>query len=585
MNLLRLRSQLFIATLLIIVGLAGTLLFAVHHVIGLSIAAQVRDSTRTSVQAFEDVQKQRAQDLARTTTILSELPTVKALMTTQDSLTIQDGSDPLWKLAGSDLFVLAGNDRSVMAVHAKGQPWKSAAAQTLLQQSVERGAKPDWWSDEGRLYWVFIGPIVSGTGATTRELGLLAVGYEIDANFAKQLSVASGNPLAITSEDNLVASTLPPEDQVALAARLRSHRLPLESTDFALVTDHYFLSSTAVPADRSGPVRCYVLMPLAPVTHFVRRLDRTIFILGTSAILLGGFLFGFVARRVTLPLDNLVSAVRALAAGDFRYSLSAAGSREVAELSTSFGQMRCELIKSQQQRIDTERLAAVAQAASSISHDLRHYLAAVVANAEFLYEADNVKFHREEIYQEIKSASDQMIDLIDSFRELSNQHNPIIRERANLEIIIRRAMEAIRARPEFRQLRVLLHTSGDLEGLLDPRKLERVFFNLLLNACEASLNVSEQIEINAAAGNSGFEVRVKDAGQGIPYEVRDSLFHPFVSSGKVSGTGLGLAIVSKIVEDHGGSVGVENSSTTGTIMLVTLPRVISVASIPANVPA
>ena len=156
---------------------------------------------------------------------------------------------------------------------------------------------------------------------------------------------------------------------------------------------------------------------------------------------------------MTLPLDHLVFAVRALAAGDFRYSLSAAGSSEVAELNTSFEQMRSELLESQQQRIETERLAAVAQAASSISHDLRHYLAAVVANAEFLYEANDVKFQREEIYEEIKTASDQMIDLIDSFRELSNQHNAIAREPADLEIIIRRAMKPFAPARNFANFR------------------------------------------------------------------------------------------------------------------------------------
>lgn len=585
MNLLRLRTQLFIGTLLIIVGLAGTLLLAIHHAIGATVAGQVSDSTRASVRALEDVQKQRAQDLARTTEILSELPTMKALMTTQDPLTIQDGSEPFWKLAGSDLFVLAGNNRVVMAVHAKGEAWNTAAAHTNLQQSMERGVSSDWWLNNGRLYWVFIGPIVSGIGTTSRELGLLAVGYEIDAKFAKQLSQASGNQLAISSGGALMASTLPPEDQRAFASHLSSSQFPLESTDFPLVTDHYVFASTDVPSTRAGAVRCYVLMPLAPVSAFVHHLDRTILALGILAILIGGLLFGFVARRMTLPLDHLVFAVRALAAGDFRYSLSAAGSSEVAELNTSFEQMRSELLKSQQQRIETERLAAVAQAASSISHDLRHYLAAVVANAEFLYEANDVKFQREEIYEEIKTASDQMIDLIDSFRELSNQHNAIAREPADLEIIIRRAMEAIRARPEFRKLQVTLHTSGNLEGLVDPRKLERVFFNLLLNACEASVGVCEQIEIYADAGESSVAIRVKDAGRGIPYEVRATLFNPFVSSGKVSGTGLGLAIVNKIVGDHGGEVRVESSSGTGTVMLVTLPRVASMVTSAVDVSA
>jgi len=69
-----------------------------------------------------------------------------------------------------------------------------------------------------------------------------------------------------------------------------------------------------------------------------------------------------------------------------------------------------------------------------------------------------------------------------------------------------------------------------------------------------------------------FEVRVIDHGCGIPSSIRSTAFDPFVSSGKPNGTGLGLAIVTKIVQDHGGSVVLERSSDSGTVMLVQLPR-------------
>jgi signal transduction histidine kinase len=69
-----------------------------------------------------------------------------------------------------------------------------------------------------------------------------------------------------------------------------------------------------------------------------------------------------------------------------------------------------------------------------------------------------------------------------------------------------------------------------------------------------------------------FEIRIEDNGRGIPLSIRNSLFDPFVSSGKSNGTGLGLAIVSKIVHDHGGSIIVERTSEAGTVFLVQLPR-------------
>jgi signal transduction histidine kinase len=266
-----------------------------------------------------------------------------------------------------------------------------------------------------------------------------------------------------------------------------------------------------------------------------------------------------------------VAGVKALAAGDFTYSITPRGSTELVALSTSFAQMRGQLLALQQQRIETERIAALARAASSISHDLRHYLAAVVANAEFLFEADVLKLDRNEIYEEIKTAANQMTDLIDSLRELSYQRSAITPTCTRIEQVIRRAIEAIHAKPEFRNSRIILVAPEDLEGMVDSRKLERVFFNLILNACEATQGSNGSISVTAKKDGTALEIRIQDNGPGIPPSIRSTLFDPFVSFGKPNGTGLGLAIVSKIVQDHSGTVSVEQTSESGTTVLVRLP--------------
>jgi signal transduction histidine kinase len=329
-----------------------------------------------------------------------------------------------------------------------------------------------------------------------------------------------------------------------------------------------------------SPVRCYVLMPLRPVNSFLQRLDHTIFLLGASAVLFGALLFGFVSRTITQPLDNLVAGVRALAGGDFSYSITRQGSSEVSELSAAFEKMRKELLALHQQQIETERIAALGRAASSISHDLRHFLAAVVANAEFLYEADTLKLDKNEIYQEIKAASEQMTDLIDSLRELSYQRSTISPEPTHLDQVIQHAVEAVKVRPEFRNCAITVNSDGQLEGEFDPRKLERAFFNLILNACEATGGAESIVNVEIHADKDSFDIRVTDHGPGVPENIREKLFDPFVSSGKPNGTGLGLAIVSKIISDHGGSVSIERTSQDGTVMLVKLPR--AAASVPTQ---
>jgi signal transduction histidine kinase len=574
MTTFRLRSQLFIAALLIILGLTGSLLFFIRYTVNSEIQKQVRDGTDESVRAFEVVQRQRELQLSRTAALLADLPTLKAMMTTGDAPTIQDGSEPFWKLAGSDLFVLARPDKEVVALHMTKPGWSTATAGHDLRRSTELGEDASWWYDDGRLYWVFLHPVTSGAGATAQLLGFLAVGYQVDSAVAQQLAIAAGNQIALTTGDTVIASTLPARDEAGLQRRIRSGMLSASNTsgEITLETDQYVFSSVLLHGSSPSPVHCYVLMPLIPVNTFIKRLNYPIYVIGAVAVLFGVVLFGFVASTVTRPLDNLVAGVKALASGDFTYSITPRGSTELVELSSSFAQMRGQLLALQQQRIETERIAALARAASSISHDLRHYLAALVANAEFLYEADELKLKKDEIYEEIKTAANQMTDLIDSLRELSYQRNAITPTRTRIDQVIRRAIEAIHARPEFRDMRITLSAPEDLEGMFDARKLERVFFNLILNSCEATASHNGSILVEAKQTRSGFEVRVQDGGSGVPASIRTTLFDPFVSAGKPNGTGLGLAIVSKIVQDHSGNVSIEQTSDSGTTVLVRLPK-------------
>jgi signal transduction histidine kinase len=124
----------------------------------------------------------------------------------------------------------------------------------------------------------------------------------------------------------------------------------------------------------------------------------------------------------------------------------------------------------------------------------------------------------------------------------------------------------------MRHRAIAIRVAGEMTGTFDPQKIERVFFNLLLNACEASAQSQGEIDIDIQSSLDRFDVRVTDHGSGVPPAISNSLLEPFVSSGKSNGTGLGLAIVSKIIDDHGGSVVVENTSPSGTTFLVKLPR-------------
>ena len=574
MTHLRLRTQLLIVMFLTICALTGSVLLIVRHAVRSEISSQVQQNTTASLHAFENVQNEHEIQLSRTAAMLAELPTLKALMTTQHGPTIQDGSNPFWKLAGCDLLLLANVQGKVLGFHVAKPGWTALSAQRDLNRALESGQNATWWYANGQLYWVFLRRITAGSETEQRQLGTLAVGYQVDSSVANQLSLVPGSQIALASDDKVIASTLSAPEEADFQRSIVHHR-PVPRTETAQIflgRGQYQVASAPINDGLPTPVNFYVLLSLDQSNAFLQRLNRTIFILGLSAIVLAVLFVGFVSRSITRPLDNLVAGVRALAAGDYTYSIMPRGSSEVAEVGTAFSKMRAEVLASQKRKLATERIAALGRAASSISHDLRHHLAAVVANAEFLYEADRLKLNRDQIYDEIKTASNQMLELLDNMRELAREGNAISPVEASLDQVVRRASEAVLANPELRTRTISISASGQMHGIFDPKKLERAFFNLLLNACEASPAEHGQIEVEISSSADSLEVRISDNGTGIPPSIRDTLFDPFVSSGKPNGTGVGLATVNRIVSDHGGSVNVEKTSDIGTILHVRLPR-------------
>ena len=88
--------------------------------------------------------------------------------------------------------------------------------------------------------------------------------------------------------------------------------------------------------------------------------------------------------------------------------------------------------------------------------------------------------------------------------------------------------------------------------LVDPEQMEQVFFNVLLNACQA-MNREGTITITTGKAEEYVSVSVRDTGAGIPEDVIAKIFQPFFTT-RAKGTGLGLAIVHKIIQDHGGTI-------------------------------
>jgi signal transduction histidine kinase len=218
-----------------------------------------------------------------------------------------------------------------------------------------------------------------------------------------------------------------------------------------------------------------------------------------------------------------------------------------------------------------EPLSAVSRMVALVSHDLRHPLTAILANAEFLTQPDISQLERNELYHEIHCAVDRMNELVSSLLECSRRRDTLRPGTRNIVDTVERAIRMTSVKRQFRRIIIKHHHGGAAVGWFDSNRLERVVANLVLNACEAVSPESGQIVITTSGDRTGLQICVWDNGPGIPPAIQDSIFEPFVNYGKADGGGLGLAIAKKIVEDHGGEIYLDGRNEIGTLFKITIP--------------
>lgn len=218
-----------------------------------------------------------------------------------------------------------------------------------------------------------------------------------------------------------------------------------------------------------------------------------------------------------------------------------------------------------------EPLSTISRVVAFVSHDLRHPLTAILANAEFLTRSDISEMQRSDTYQEIRWAIDRMNEMVSSLVECSKGRDTLRPVARNIVDTVADAIRMTSVKQEFPGVTITHQHEGLAVGWFDSNRLERVIGNLVLNASEAVSPDTGQIVITTTGSRDSLQIGVWDNGPGIPATIQDSVFQPFVSCGKTRNSGLGLAIAKKFVEDHGGVIYLDGRSETGTLFGITIP--------------
>lgn len=527
-----------------------------------------------SVTAFENLQAERLGSLERENALLAELPTLKALMTSGDDLTIQDGAIEFWQISGTDMFALSDSRGRIVAAYSKN----GTATQTLRDglRNLITASDKHYLIDGKSLYACSLRPLYFGSDQDGTLLGYVISGVSIERS-VRQISQLAGVQATFLSSGKIVASTLPLSLQTSFSNQSPvfsgdSHtdaRVKLGETRFLAATED--LSATA-----SSPLQLVVLKSLEPAEQSIDRIDRMVLSAGLLALLCGAVLMVALSRLVTRPLEELSRSVRAFGMGDVDHQVPRYGTEEVQELSTAFARMRNEIQQANRALLESERLATIGRMASSVSHDFRHYLATIYANSEFLVGDQFSAKERAEIFADIRAAVLGTTDMIESLLIFSRTGPSIRRTPELMATLLERAITLIRKHPDAEGVRIETRYGSPEETgvVVDAKQIERAIFNLLLNACQAARSSSNAAHILATLDVREQQIilNVIDNGSGVPEKILKSLFEPFVSDGRQKGSGLGLTIADRIASEHGGEVILLSSRPGETIFRMKVAR-------------
>jgi signal transduction histidine kinase len=229
-----------------------------------------------------------------------------------------------------------------------------------------------------------------------------------------------------------------------------------------------------------------------------------------------------------------------------------------------------ELQTTQDELIWAERLSTVGRMASGIIHDLKNPMTTIKASASLLGRSELSAERRERFSHMIVRSVDNLVEMTQEILDYARGGGLLSCREVQVEEFVDDLCTFIEG--DFVDSDLVLRSELAYSGpiLIDESKIRRALYNICGNARDA-MGDSGTLTITTQPAGGDVEFRVSDTGPGIPDQVRDSLFEPFVSHGKASGTGLGLAIAKKTVEDHGGTISVQSQPGQGATFVLRLP--------------
>ncbi|WP_316504367.1 sensor histidine kinase [Nitrosopumilus sp.] len=293
-------------------------------------------------------------------------------------------------------------------------------------------------------------------------------------------------------------------------------------------------------------------------------------ILGMIASVVGGLL---ISSTVSSPLKHLTKIANSISKGNFNVKVKKSKIDEIKTISDSFEDMENNLKKlietekylvEANVKIKNERLSAIGELAASMAHDLKNPLAIIKSSAEILQKKskqDDDDGELNDVVQRMSRAIDRMSHQINDVLNYV-RITPLDIKSIKVEKLLQLAKNSL----EIPDNILISIPQSDIRIKCDIRKLEIVFINLFLNSIQVIGEEDGEIKCSIFQKSSNAIIEICDSGSGISEEIISKIFVPLVTT-KQKGTGLGLSTCKNIIEQHNGTISVQNNPTRFTIIL------------------
>jgi signal transduction histidine kinase len=393
---------------------------------------------------------------------------------------------------------------------------------------------------------------------------------------AQDVNIFDGSGLLASSERNLFASgLLPTRTQGDVYRSIMLEGRPSYVGSETVAGYSYLIAAAPVRVQNREAI---LTVPLTfrqqQIDAQIDELDRRVLLAAVLFIMLGGLIGYWMAERIADPVNRLMKATGRIARGDLDARILATSSDEFRRLVEAFNRMAADL---QRQRVElerTNRLAAWADMARQVAHDIKNPLTPIQLNAEHLR-----RVHQDRgtpLGPVLDECVNNVLAQVRLLRQIAGEFSsfassPTVRRTPTaLRDVVGEVVEPYRVGLAGRVTIDVAIADGLPLLLLDKAVLGRALTNIIENALHA-MPGGGTLRIGAARINEHeVELEIQDSGVGMDPDALRRIFEPYFST-RATGTGLGLTIAKRNVELNGGTIFVDSEKGVGTTVRLRLP--------------